>query len=189
MSEQLTVAEFDARVRAMQQVREWLPEPLCGPVAGAIEDFAKVRPLVEEAEGKRRIEAAGFKYTDNFGCNPAKPIGLCKFVGDPWQDFTTWPEAAAWAESQAAKREPTFDEKLAALGAKFIHNAICGHGGRVFCEDDSTLGFCKCESGDDWQEQGLAFAAAHRKPSPEPQDPEARIRELERRVAALEAAK
>lgn len=62
-----------------------------------------IRPLIVEAECKWRIAAAGFEYTDNFGCSPSMPIGLRVKFG-PWYDFTTWPEAAAWAEAQAEQK-------------------------------------------------------------------------------------
>jgi hypothetical protein len=71
-----------------------------------------LRPLVEEAECKRRVEAAGFAWAHRPHSKALedKPVGLwetCAEVGSTrW--FATWPDAAAWseaqAEAQAAKR-------------------------------------------------------------------------------------
>ena len=46
----MTVAEIEARVRALRQVVEWIEGPLDSPVIGAIEDLDALRPLAERAE-------------------------------------------------------------------------------------------------------------------------------------------
>ena len=105
----MTVAEIEARVRALRQVVEWIEGPLDGPVIGAIEDLDALRPLVEDAECKRRIEAAGFAWAHRPYSKAFmdRTIGLwsesCPLGSTSW--FVTWPESAAWAEEQAAKRE------------------------------------------------------------------------------------
>jgi hypothetical protein len=88
-----TLAELDALV-----CRIMLPQPMREAAAM----LRALRPLVEEAEAKRRIEAAGYSWSyEHHGDRRVRVwMGGVRKLG-----YATWTEAAAWAEAQAEKRE------------------------------------------------------------------------------------
>jgi hypothetical protein len=109
----MTVAELDARVRALRQTEEALKEPWAGAVTGAADDLIAIRhllllrdraggeaeldALVEEAECKRAIEAAGFRRETSY----TGKVRIWKRHSQVTDEFDTWAEARAWAEEHA----------------------------------------------------------------------------------------
>ena len=101
----VTLAELDATARAVL-------EGCCGDTRIAASEMLRaLRPLVEEAECKRRIVDAGFEWQECRSTDGAGAISLCKQGpgAEPWPGWRavaqTWPAAAAWAEAQGPKGE------------------------------------------------------------------------------------
>ncbi len=79
-------------------------------VSEAARMLRALRPLVEAEACKRRIVAAGCQWDD------CSVDGIVVRVEDgQWTPVPTWPEAAAWAEAQVAKREPKWSEHVGAM--------------------------------------------------------------------------
>jgi len=101
----VTLAELDATARAVLEGYCWDTR------IAASEMLRALRPLVEEAECKRRIVDAGFEWQECRSTDGAGAISLCKQGpgAEPWPGWRavaqTWPAAAAWAEAQGPKGE------------------------------------------------------------------------------------
>lgn len=92
------LAEFRAGVTVLAQKKHSFM-----PLVAACGLLETLRPLVEEAEAKRRIGRAGFRWETSY----TGRIQLWrKHCSEPTDDFTTWAAARDWAEAQAAKGGP-----------------------------------------------------------------------------------
>lgn len=132
----------------------WTPKPAPEPALPTLEEFdawiedtngceescacrfQRLRTLVEEAECKAAIVAAGCEWAVGSDGNPHRRILVTARDGAGTTRVPTWPEARRWSEEQHAKREagqwspPVWDmcedevsATLAALGAPAIAGA------------------------------------------------------------------
>jgi len=124
----------------LERVDRWIQnhhqQPAIIAVTGAEDIIVAVCPLLEAEECKAAIEAAGCWWTD--GNLQTIEVG----DGHTTEAVATWPEARAWAEAQAAKREEDaravkaeWSEPIDAMDADLLSHTFEAIGGTSWYPD------------------------------------------------------